>query len=119
MRGSDSSGPGFSPEMIHNQLHTSQQGLVQAGLRGMGNPSDALRRAINAQLTSMSGYKEPLPQVFLLLHTFLHDFDDEIVMRHLILLHISELVTVSIWITTSIKNLHNLVTFVVCTQTEE
>jgi len=68
----------------------------------MGNPSHALTRVMNAQL----------PQVFLLLHTFLNDFEDEIVIMHHIHLHISELVVaVSIWIVTSIKFLLNLVTF--------
>lgn len=57
---------GFSPDMVHPQLHPSQSGLVQAGISGMGSPSDAVRRAMNAQLTVMNGLKEPTPQVFLL-----------------------------------------------------
>ncbi|XP_073103420.1 transcription factor bHLH49 isoform X1 [Elaeis guineensis] len=62
-RGGSSSMIGFSPNMIHPQLHPSQQGLVQPGISGMGSPSDAVRRAMNAQLTVMSGFKEPTPQI--------------------------------------------------------
>ncbi|KAG1364324.1 transcription factor bHLH49 [Cocos nucifera] len=69
--GSSSSMIGFSPDMILPQLHPSQQhGLVQFGISGMGNPSDAIRRAMNAQLTAMNGFKEPMPQVFLLDKTY-------------------------------------------------
>lgn len=60
LRGGSTSATGFLPEMIHSQLHPSQQGLVQGG---MANPSDALRRAINAQLTSLGTFKEPLSQM--------------------------------------------------------
>nr|XP_010929074.1 transcription factor bHLH49 isoform X1 [Elaeis guineensis] len=61
--GGSSSMIGFSPDMILPQLHPSQQGLVQFGISGMGNPSDAIRRAMNAQLTAMNGFKEPMPQI--------------------------------------------------------
>lgn len=61
LRGGSSSALGnFSPEMMHLQL---QQGLAQAGIPGTGNSADGLRRAINAQLASMNGFKEPLPQM--------------------------------------------------------
>ncbi|RRT38417.1 hypothetical protein B296_00037858 [Ensete ventricosum] len=39
-------------------LHASQQGLAQAGLSGMINLPDLLRRSINAQMTAAQGYKE-------------------------------------------------------------
>ncbi|KAI3976838.1 hypothetical protein MKX01_008696 [Papaver californicum] len=61
-----SSSMGFPQDMImaHPQLHPSQPGLVQSGIPGMGNPSDALRRAITSQLMAMNaGYKEPNPQM--------------------------------------------------------
>ncbi|XP_073010319.1 transcription factor bHLH49-like [Typha latifolia] len=61
-RGGPSSAIGFLPDMIHPQLHPSQQGLLQAGMSGIGNSSDALRRAINAQLTTNNGFKEFTPQ---------------------------------------------------------
>ncbi|KAF9597788.1 hypothetical protein IFM89_021873 [Coptis chinensis] len=52
----------FSPEMnmVPTQLHPSQQGLVQVGMSGTENPSDALRRTINPQLMAMNGagYKD-------------------------------------------------------------
>ncbi|OVA10262.1 Myc-type [Macleaya cordata] len=60
---------GFSPDMsmAHPQLHPSQQGLIQAGITGMGNPSDVLRRTINSQLSQLTamnvGYKELTPQI--------------------------------------------------------
>lgn len=54
--------------MIQSQLHPSHQGLVQGG---MANPSDALRRAINMQLTSLGAFREPLSQVFLLVIGYL------------------------------------------------
>ncbi|KAJ4961860.1 hypothetical protein NE237_021770 [Protea cynaroides] len=57
---------GFSPDMNMSlpQLHPSQLGLIQTGIPGMGNPSDALRRTINSQLTAMNGgYKEPTTQL--------------------------------------------------------
>ncbi|ONK69400.1 uncharacterized protein A4U43_C05F22460 [Asparagus officinalis] len=63
LRGGSSSAIGFLPEMIHPQSHNAQQDLLQAGIAGMGNPSDTIRRALNAQLTSMSGFKEPLHQM--------------------------------------------------------
>lgn len=53
---------GFSPDVMHTQLQQSQQDLVQAGISGMVNPSDALRRAVHARLTALNGYKEPTPQ---------------------------------------------------------
>ncbi|XP_008788970.2 transcription factor bHLH49 [Phoenix dactylifera] len=62
-RDGPSSAIGFSPDVIHPQLHPSPQGLVQVGMSGIVNHSDALRRAINAQLTSMNGHKEPMPQI--------------------------------------------------------
>ncbi|KAG1363737.1 transcription factor bHLH49-like [Cocos nucifera] len=62
-RGGPSSSIGFSPDTIHPQLHPSQQALFQAGMSGIVNPSDALRTAINAQLSSINGYKEPMPQI--------------------------------------------------------
>ncbi|KAJ4973614.1 hypothetical protein NE237_006788 [Protea cynaroides] len=63
-----SQGPtmGVSPDlnMFHPHLHPSQQGLIQSGIPGMRNPSDALRRTINSQLTAMNGaYKEHAPQL--------------------------------------------------------
>ncbi|MCL7023927.1 hypothetical protein MKW94_023192 [Papaver nudicaule] len=61
-----SSSMGFPQDMImaHPQLHPSQPGLIQPGIPGMGNPSDALRRTINSQLMAMNaGYKEPNPQM--------------------------------------------------------
>ncbi|KAI3970777.1 hypothetical protein MKX01_024424 [Papaver californicum] len=61
-----SSSMGFPQDMImaHPQLHPSQPGLIQSGIPGMGNPSDALRRTINSQLMAMNaGYKEPNPQM--------------------------------------------------------
>ncbi|XP_008783047.2 transcription factor bHLH49 isoform X1 [Phoenix dactylifera] len=61
--GSSSSMIGFSPDTIPPQLHPSQHSLVQFGISGMGNPSDATRRAMNAQLTAMNGFKEPTPQM--------------------------------------------------------
>lgn len=60
LRGSSSVVGGFLPEMIRPQF---QQGLVQGGVPGMGNMSDALRRAIDSQLTPMNGFKEHLPQM--------------------------------------------------------
>ncbi|KAK1297234.1 Transcription factor bHLH49 [Acorus calamus] len=61
--GTSSPAIGFSPDMVHPQLHQSQQGLIQAALPGLGGPSDALRRAITAQLTAMNGFKEPTAQM--------------------------------------------------------
>uniref|UniRef100_F6HGF5 BHLH domain-containing protein n=1 Tax=Vitis vinifera TaxID=29760 RepID=F6HGF5_VITVI len=61
-----SSTMGFSPEttMPYPQLHPSQPGLIQVGLPGLGNSSDAIRRTINSQLAAMSGgYKESAPQL--------------------------------------------------------
>ncbi|PIA63335.1 hypothetical protein AQUCO_00200983v1 [Aquilegia coerulea] len=67
--GKDSrSGPstlGFSPDMsmVHPQMHPSQQALLQTGIPGVGNSSDALRRTINSQLAALnSGYKDLMPQ---------------------------------------------------------
>ncbi|XP_058112437.1 transcription factor bHLH49-like isoform X2 [Magnolia sinica] len=56
---------GFSPDMgiSHSQLHASQRSLIQAGIPGIGNPSDMLQRTINSQLTAMNGYKELTPQI--------------------------------------------------------
>lgn len=54
---------GFSPDLMHPQLHSSQQGLGQAGIPGMVNHMDALRRAVNAQLTAMNGFKESTSQI--------------------------------------------------------
>ena len=58
---------GFSSETTipYPQLHPSQPGLIQVGLQGLGNSSDAIRRTISSQLTAMSGggYKESTPQV--------------------------------------------------------
>lgn len=58
---------GFSPDMAYPLLHSSQQGLIRAGLSGMGSSSDLHRRTINSQLTPMTGgFKEPtqLPNVW-------------------------------------------------------
>ncbi|KAM1085485.1 hypothetical protein FF1_011298 [Malus domestica] len=60
---------GFSPDMpmAYPQLHPSQPGLIQAGLRGMGSSSDLLRRAMGPQMTPITGgFKEPsqLPNVW-------------------------------------------------------
>lgn len=49
--------------MIHPHLHPSQHGMVQAGMPSIANPSDVLRRVMNAQPTSINGYKEPTSQV--------------------------------------------------------
>lgn len=54
---------GFSAEMIHPQYHPSQQGFIQAGIPAMVNPPDALRKALNSQLSTMNLYKEPTTQV--------------------------------------------------------
>lgn len=56
----------FPPDMsmAYPPLHQSQQGMVQAGLHGLGSPSDVLRRSINSPLTTVSGnFKEPSSQV--------------------------------------------------------
>lgn len=53
---------GFSPDMpmAYPPLHSSQQGLIRAGLSGLGSSSDLHRRTINSQLTPMTGgFKEP------------------------------------------------------------
>lgn len=53
---------GFSPDMpmAYPQLHSSQQGLIRAGLSGLGSSSDLHRRTMNSQLTPMTGgFKEP------------------------------------------------------------
>ncbi|XP_020114802.1 transcription factor bHLH49 [Ananas comosus] len=62
-RGGPSSAIGFSPDMIHPHLHPSQHGMVQAGMPSIANPSDVLRRVMNAQPTSINGYKEPTSQM--------------------------------------------------------
>ncbi|KAF8378524.1 hypothetical protein HHK36_029867 [Tetracentron sinense] len=65
-RGAISSTMGFSSDMgmAHHLLHPSHQGLIQAGIPGMGNPSDTLRRTINSHFTTMNGsYKEPTAQL--------------------------------------------------------
>ncbi|MQM19606.1 hypothetical protein Taro_052612 [Colocasia esculenta] len=54
---------GFSPDMAHHQIHPTQQALVQSGIPGIGNPSDAHRRSINAQLVAINAYKEPAAQI--------------------------------------------------------
>lgn len=63
IRNGSSSAIGFSTEMIHQQLHPSHQGLIQVGMPGVMNTSDALRRALNLQLPSTSGYKEAAQQM--------------------------------------------------------
>lgn len=63
LRGGSASAVGFSPDMMHPHLHPSHQSLLQAGIPGMANHSDTLRRALNAQLTAMNGYKESTPQM--------------------------------------------------------
>lgn len=53
---------GFSPDMpmAYPPLHSSQLGLIRAGLSGLGSSSDLHRRTINSQLTPMTGgFKEP------------------------------------------------------------
>ncbi|XP_059648697.1 transcription factor bHLH49 [Cornus florida] len=65
-RAAPSSALGLLPDMSmpFPPLHPSQHGLIQAGLPGVANSSDILRRAINSQMTAMSGgYKESAPQV--------------------------------------------------------
>lgn len=55
----------FPPDMsmAYPQLHQSQ-GMVQAGLHGLGSPSDVLRRSINSPLTTVTGnLKEPSSHV--------------------------------------------------------
>ncbi|PON79809.1 Basic helix-loop-helix transcription factor [Parasponia andersonii] len=64
-----SSSLAFSPDMPmpYPTLQPPQQGLLQAGLSGMGGSSDVLRRAISSQLMPLAGgYKEPsqLPNVW-------------------------------------------------------
>lgn len=54
---------GFPPEIGPPQLHPGQSSLVQPGIPRTGNPSEALRRAINAQLAAVSSYGEPPNQV--------------------------------------------------------
>ncbi|PKU64230.1 transcription factor bHLH49 isoform X2 [Dendrobium catenatum] len=54
---------GFTPEMIHQQLHPPHQGLIQVGMAGVMNPSDAFRRALNVQLASTSGFKDSTQQM--------------------------------------------------------
>ncbi|KAJ6794849.1 transcription factor bHLH49-like isoform X1 [Iris pallida] len=54
---------GFSQELLHPQLLPSQQCLVETGIPGIVNQSDALRRAINAQFSTVNGFKEPPPQI--------------------------------------------------------
>jgi hypothetical protein len=56
---------GYLPESGQTQLHHSQQNLLHAGMAGIVNPSDALRRIANAQLISNNELKEPLPQVLI------------------------------------------------------
>ncbi|KAJ6814280.1 transcription factor bHLH49 [Iris pallida] len=63
LRGGSASAIGFSPDMMHPHLHPPHQSLLQSGIPGMGNHSDTLRRALNAQLTAMNGYKESAPQM--------------------------------------------------------
>uniref|UniRef100_A0A5B6Z6Z6 Putative transcription factor bHLH49 isoform X1 n=1 Tax=Davidia involucrata TaxID=16924 RepID=A0A5B6Z6Z6_DAVIN len=65
-RAGPSSTLGFTPDMTmpFSSLHPSQPGLIQAGLPGIENSSDALRRTINSQFSTMiGGYKEPTHQV--------------------------------------------------------
>ncbi|KAA8529288.1 hypothetical protein F0562_033913 [Nyssa sinensis] len=64
-RGGPSSSLGFSPDMTmpFPSLNPSQPGLIQAGLPGIENSADALRRTINSQFTTMIvGYKESTHQ---------------------------------------------------------
>ncbi|KAJ6813340.1 transcription factor bHLH49-like [Iris pallida] len=49
---------GFSQELIHPQLFPSQQCLVETGIPGIVNHSDALRRAMNAQFPTLNAFKE-------------------------------------------------------------
>lgn len=62
-RSGSSSAVGFSPDMIQHQLHTLHQGLIQVGMPGLMNSSDAFRRSINAQLPSTSAYKDTTHQM--------------------------------------------------------
>ncbi|KAK3031806.1 hypothetical protein RJ639_036958, partial [Escallonia herrerae] len=66
-RAGPSSTHGFPPDMTmpYPPMHPSQSGVIQTGLPGMGNSSDALRRTINSHLAALSGgYKEsPTSQV--------------------------------------------------------
>ncbi|KAK1315766.1 Transcription factor bHLH49 [Acorus calamus] len=62
-RGGTSSIMGFSHDIVHPQLHQAHRGLIQAAIPSFGGPSDVLRRAITAQLTSMNGFKEPTTQM--------------------------------------------------------
>ncbi|KAL5206503.1 hypothetical protein ABZP36_034712 [Zizania latifolia] len=55
--GAPSSSIGFSPEMMHPQLHLSQPGLIQGGAAGMANP-DVFRRIIQAQLGAKDGSQQ-------------------------------------------------------------
>ncbi|KAK8926382.1 Transcription factor bHLH49 [Platanthera zijinensis] len=68
-RSGSSSAVGFSPDMIQHQLHSLHQGLIQVGMPGLMNPSDAFRRSVNAQLPSTSAYKDSTHQVYLILYT--------------------------------------------------
>lgn len=52
-----SSAIGFSPDMVHAQMLSSQQGLIQSALSAsLDTPNaNAFRRAMNSQLNSVSG----------------------------------------------------------------
>ncbi|KAG8049894.1 hypothetical protein GUJ93_ZPchr0009g1389 [Zizania palustris] len=56
--GVSSSSIGFSPEIMHPQLHLSQPGLMQGGAAGMANP-DVFKRIIQAQLGAKDGSQLP------------------------------------------------------------
>ncbi|KAG0466654.1 hypothetical protein HPP92_018234 [Vanilla planifolia] len=62
-RTGSSSAIGFSPDMIHHQLHQPHQGLMQLGMPGIMNTTDAFRRAVNVQFQSSSPYKEAAQQL--------------------------------------------------------
>ncbi|CAA7397871.1 unnamed protein product [Spirodela intermedia] len=54
---------GFPPQIAPPQLHPGQSSLVQPGIPRTGNPSDALRRAVNAQLAAVTTYGESANQI--------------------------------------------------------
>ncbi|MQM20813.1 hypothetical protein Taro_053841 [Colocasia esculenta] len=54
---------GFSPDLVHPQLHPAEQALCQSGFPVMGNTFDALRRAIDTQLSAMNAYTGPSHQI--------------------------------------------------------
>ncbi|CAL9112645.1 unnamed protein product [Musa textilis] len=63
--GGFSSATGLPQEMIYSPVYPypSQQGLMHSAISAMINPSEALRRDMNAQLSTTSVYKESALQI--------------------------------------------------------